>query len=332
MLAIINNEGFTLNKPHVAIIKGTNPHQMIKEAFDLLGGLDFVVSSQDSVLIKPNLCTLKKSDTGATTDPMLVEALINLLRDKTSDISIVESDSGAIDAEVKFAACGYVPLSQRTGVNLINLSKEKLVDVTIPNALALKSIKLPKVTMDSDVLINVSKLKVSEMTGVTLSLKNVFGLIPSRFKTKYHRILDNVIVDLNKVVKSRLALVDGIVGMEGQGPIEGDPVKMNLVVAGLDCVAVDSISTAIMGFNPEAVSHIKLANSEGLGEGKLQNISIRGKSVLEVQRKFKMPRSMPLTRRIKFKITEWDALLTSPVISECIGILRYYRRWKHGLA
>jgi len=331
MLDTIDNEGFTLSKPYVAIIEGINPHQMIKDAFNLLGGLDFVVSSQDSVLIKPNLCALKESDTGATTDPMLVEALINLLRDKTSDISIVESDSGAIDAEVKFAACGYVQLSQRTGVNLINLSKEKLVDVTIPNALALKSIKLPKMVMDSDVLINVPKLKVNEITGVTLSLKNVFGLMPSRFKTKYHRVIDKVIVDLNKVVKSRLALVDGIVGMEGQGPIDGDPVKMNLIVTGSNCVAVDSISASIMGFNPEAVSHIKLANSEGLGEGKLKNISIKGKNISEVQRKFKMPRSMPLTRRIKFKIIEYDALLTSPVISECIGILRYYRRWKHGL-
>jgi uncharacterized protein (DUF362 family) len=304
---------------------------MIKNAFDLLGGLDFIVSSQDSVLIKPNLCTLKKSDTGATTDPKLVEALIDLLHDKTSNISIVESDSGAIDAEVKFAACGYIQLSQRTNVNLINLSKEKLVDVTIPNALALKSIKLPRMVMDSDVLINVPKLKASEITGVTLSLKNAFGLIPSRFKTKYHRILDKVIVDLNKVVKPRLALVDGIVGMEGQGPIDGNPIKMNLTVAGLDCVAVDCVSASIMGFNPESVSHIKLANSEGVGEGKLQNISIKGKSISEVQRKFKMPHSIPLTRRIKFKITEWDTLLTSPLINECIGILRYYRRWKHGL-
>jgi uncharacterized protein (DUF362 family) len=117
-------------------------------------------------------------------------------------------------------------------------------------------------------------------------MKNMFGLLPDKFKGKYHmKGISKVIADINSVLKPALTVIDGFVAMEGLGPVSGSPVQMNLIVAGKDVVATDSTASRIMGFDPQEVAHIRMAYDRGLGE--TDNIEILGESVSSIMRKFK---------------------------------------------
>ncbi|MCP8321444.1 MAG: DUF362 domain-containing protein, partial [archaeon] len=123
----------------------------------------------------------------------------------------------------------------------------------------------------------------------TLGMKNMFGLIPDKFKLKYHFMhsVDKVIVDVNTVIKPVLTIIDGFIAMEGQGPIDGKPVKMDLIIAGKDVVATDAVASRVMGFDPRLIYHIRRASEKGLGA--IEGYEVVGESVESVARKFRRP-------------------------------------------
>ena len=95
----------------------------------------------------------------------------------------------------------------------------------------------------------------------------MFGMLPDKFKMKYHaRGISSVIVDINSVLKPTLTVVDGFVGMEGHGPVDGDPIKMDLIIAGTDPVATDATCAKIMGMDPTKIKHIRRAAEKGIGK------------------------------------------------------------------
>jgi uncharacterized protein (DUF362 family) len=159
------------------------------------------------------------------------------------------------------------------------------VKLEVPDGEALRTVKVPRVVVESAV-VSAAKLKTHSATSVTLGLKNMFGLLPDKFKGKYHAMgISKVVVDVNAVVKPVLTVVDGFVGMEGSGPVGGDPVRMDLIVAGRDVVAVDATCCRIMGFDPRKVKHILRAHERGLGE--VDDVEVVGESVASVMRRFK---------------------------------------------
>jgi len=114
----------------------------------------------------------------------------------------------------------------------------------------------------------------------------MFGLLPDKFKSKYHfRGIDKVIVDINAVLPPTLTVIDGFVGMEGPGPYKGDPVQMDLIIAGADPIATDSTACRVMGINPHTIPHINMANTKGLGE--IDDLEVVGEKLEAVQRIFK---------------------------------------------
>ena len=107
-------------------------------------------------------------------------------------------------------------------------------------------------------------------------MKNMFGLLPDKFKSKYHLLgISEVIVDINTVLKSTLTIIGGFVGMEGRGSVYGKPVQMDLIIAGIDPVATDSIGCRAIGFDPYEITHIHRAYEKGLGE--IDNIVVSHK-------------------------------------------------------
>jgi uncharacterized protein (DUF362 family) len=123
-------------------------------------------------------------------------------------------------------------------------------------------------------------------TKVTLGMKNMFGLLPDKFKGKYHaKGISKVIVDINTVLKPALTVIDGFVGMEGPGPTGGTPVKMDLTIAGKDVVATDATAARVMGFEPMEIPHIRKAYEKGLGN--IDKIDILGSRLDNVKRAFK---------------------------------------------
>jgi len=238
------------------------------------------------VLIKVNFITTMTWDTGATTDPIVVEALIQRLKKLPVEIYVVESDATMTNADKAFEATGMSEMCKQYGVECLNLRHVKdKVKIPIPKGECLKDITVPRIVTES-AIISAAKMKTHMATKVTLGMKNMFGLLPDKFKAKYHaRGISKVIVDINTVIKPNITVIDGFVAMEGKGPVDGSPVKMDLIVAGKDPVATDSTAARAMGIDPHEISHIRTANQKGLGN--IDNIEILGSKLEDVTRVFK---------------------------------------------
>ncbi len=239
-----------------------------------------------SVTIKLNMCFFRPFETGATTDPRVLEALIQYLRTlaKNLDIALVESDATSARADLLFKWLGFNDMAQRLGVRTVNLSNDKRIKVPLPETCHLKALWMPKTLLDADYNISLAKLKTHGLTRITCALKNQFGSIPYRGKSKWHPVLDKVIADANVATRADFSIVDGIIAMEGvDGPDMGKPRVTNLMVGGQDPVAVDSVCASIMGFNPNSIGHIREAEKRGVGS---QQYQIVGEQLPEIREKF----------------------------------------------
>jgi uncharacterized protein (DUF362 family) len=268
----------------VAIVKGERGHEPVFEALDLI---DYAtaLSGCERVLIKVNFITVKTWDTGATTDPIVVEAIIKKLQKLHVDICVVESDATMTNADRAFEATGMREMCERNGVQCLNLRKVKdRVRIDVPHGEALNRITVPRIVAES-AIINAAKLKTHTSTKVTLGMKNMFGLLPDKLKGKYHlRGISKVIVDINSVLKPKLTVIDGFVGMEGAGPSDGTPVQMDLIIAGQDPVATDATASRVMGFDPREIAHIRKAYERGLGN--IDDVEVCGERLENVARPF----------------------------------------------
>jgi uncharacterized protein (DUF362 family) len=268
----------------VAVVKGERGHAPVFKALDLIDYRSALVG-YDKVLIKVNFIVEKTWDTGATTDPIVVEAIIKKLEGLPVKVYVVESDATMTNADKAFEATGMKDMCSRNGVEWLNLRYVKdTVKLAIPNGEALKSITVPRLVTESAV-ISAAKLKTHANTGVTLGMKNMFGLLPDKFKGKYHlKGISKVVVDIDTVLRPALTVIDGFVGMEGQGPADGTPVQMNLIIAGTDVVATDATACRVMGINPYEIKHIRKAYEKGLGKSEAQVV---GEKLETVTRAFK---------------------------------------------
>jgi uncharacterized protein (DUF362 family) len=267
----------------VAIVKGERSVETVARALGLIGNLDTL--SNKPVLIKVNFITTKTWETGATTDPIVVEALIKAIQTRNSEVYVVESNATSTNADKAAERTGMLDLCKRYNVPFLNLSKldEKVV-LRVQDHEALSQITIPRIVANGYV-VSAAKMKTHSETQVTLGLKNMFGLIPDRMKWKYHiKGIGKVIVDINTVLRPTLTLIDGFVAMEGSGPVHGTPVKMDLIVAGRDPVSTDSTASRIMGFDPKSIYHIRRVAEKGLGE--MDNVEIVGERIETVARRF----------------------------------------------
>jgi len=288
--------GSALAGATVAIVKGKDVDRMVAEAIDLLGGMRQFVKDGQKVTLKPNLVhqpalpgreqtrTDSKVVPGFTTDIRIVKALAQQML-KAAQCKVAVAEGTPNDATKMFDFLGYTQMARQAGIQLVDLDRSVRTKVKIDGP-ARKEYSLPVATQTCDVLVDVPVMKTHQLAGVTLGMKNLFGLLPEPRKV-FHARLDEVLCDLCAARKPDLVIVDGLVAMEGQGPLEGTPVPMGLLVAGTDVVAVDTVCAAIMGFEPSRVTHLALAAKRGLGEADLSRITVKGLSVKEVLRPFK---------------------------------------------
>jgi uncharacterized protein (DUF362 family) len=271
----------------VAIAKGSRGHEPVFRALDLV---DYKAQLEgwDRVLVKVNFITTKTWDTGATTDPIVVEAIIKKLQDLRVDVLVVESDATTTNATKAFKVTGMAEMCERNGVEWVNLRHlTAKVDIPIPGGQVLKKITVPRIVKESAV-ISAAKMKTHSATQVTLGMKNMFGLLPDKFKGKFHfRGISKVIVDISTVLKPTLTVIDGFTAMEGRGPTGGTPVKMDTIIAGADPVATDATTSRVMGFDPHTIGHIRRAYDKSLGE--IDKIEVIGDEIDAVKKQFKRP-------------------------------------------
>jgi len=268
----------------VAIIRAKgNRREGIVQAVDSLGGMERFVRKGETVAIKPNLCN-SKYQYPVTSTVEAASVILDLVRPLTSEIIVVESPNASMNPELKYAALGYDTLK---GVKLINLHKNSLAK-----------------GKEFDKLINLCNLKTSEVATVTCGLKNIFGCYPQRTKAKMHAQIAQAIVDINQQYSSDLVIIDALTAMEGQGPLFGTPVEMDLIIAGDNVVATDFVACKIMGIEPSEVEHLMLAAKCGLGD--INNIEFLGESIDSVKKQFRKADPEPLIRRLKHFISSYE--------------------------
>lgn len=292
--------GLTLpdkEKSRVGICKGRNISRVVRQAVDLAGGLEKLIPSGSRVLIKPNLSVALPANTGVTTDPRVVKALIELVREAgAKEIMVGESAVVGFDAGAIFDALKVRSLFEKAGAKVVNLDQDQTVEIKIPKGEVLKKLKVCRTAYESDVIISVPKMKTHFQTGVTLSLKNMKGTVPDDSKRIIHRIgvpvrkreeygLDQAIVDLNTVISADLTVIDATIALEGfvPGPrLVGTPVRLDTIIAGIDPVAVDAVGCRVIGLNPLEVRHIRLAHERKLGRMLPKEIEVLGRSIESV--------------------------------------------------
>ena len=226
------------------------------------------------VVIKPNLCTERPELVRvANTDARIIEAVCRVLLQQTPNITIGESDGIRYKAEAAFESNGIYALADRLGTAVVNFSRGPTRQVQIPG---MAGWELPVSILDADCFITLPKLKTHATTVFTGSLKNQWGCIPRHDRILLHKRLDRLIVAVNKALCPKLAIMDGMVGMEGRGPINGTPVEMNVLLGSRDLVALDATAMRLVGLDPAASRHLVLAHQERLGEIGEASITIDG--------------------------------------------------------
>jgi uncharacterized protein (DUF362 family) len=151
----------------------------------------------------------------------------------------------------------------------------------------------PNTVLGADLIVSLAKMKTHHWAGATLSMKNFFGVVPGSVygwpKNELHQIgIDESIVELNRIFRRTFAIVDGIVGMEGNGPIQGTPKPVGVLVMGSDLTAVDATCCRIMGIDPSRVEYLSMASERGLGSIDEPHIEQRGETIKSVRTPFEL--------------------------------------------
>jgi len=283
-------------KTKVAIVKGPKkPNEKeieasVRKAIELVGGLPDKIKPGDTVIIKPNIVCPKPLESAVNTDPRVCKAIANMVRELGARPIIAEASAVGYDTEEAIQGADYGKLREE-GYEVIDLKKKGIetVKVPVPKGKSLKEVSLPKIVVEAKAIISAPKMKTHDQTLVTLSLKNMKGILPDTFKRKFHTtfgIMQSV-ADLMTVAKPDLAVVDGIIAMEGLGPVFGDPVEMDLIIAGKDPVAVDAVTSEVMGFEPIDYGCVYSAAQSGVGIADLNQIEVVGEPIAKVKRRFK---------------------------------------------
>jgi uncharacterized protein (DUF362 family) len=204
-----------------------------------------------------------------------------MLRAGAASVVVAEGPGHRRDVEYLLAATGLYDYLRDLRVRFVDLNHDDVRSVTLGSRFTeLTELQLPVELLAADVVVSMPKLKTHHWAGMTGSMKNFFGVVPGAVygwpKNLLHwRGIDNAIVDLVATVRPALAIVDGIVGMEGDGPIMGSPRPVGCVVMGQDPVAVDATCARVMGLRPERMNFLRMAG-EFLGNGDASVIEQRG--------------------------------------------------------
>jgi uncharacterized protein (DUF362 family) len=250
-----------------------DPLPTVRELLERCGWQE-VVAPGAAVVIKPNLCTERPEQIPtANTSLSVLRAVCQVLLERTANITIVESDGARYPAEAAFENSGVYRMACELGVRVLNLSKDTLVEMPDPR---MKEFGFSKTWLDADVFITLPVLKTHATTVFTGALKNQWGCIPRYDRILLHKYLHQLIGDVNKLRPVTLALMDGLVGMQGRGPINGYPIDLNVLLASRDPVALDATGMRLIGLDPLTSRHVVHAQEIGLGTLRPEAIAVDG--------------------------------------------------------
>ena len=207
-----------------------------------------LIPNGGTVVIKPNLCTERREQIHtANTSIGVLRAVCEVLLERTPRITIVESNGARYPAEAAFENNGVYALASELGLNVLNLSNDDLVEM--PDS-RLKGFGMARTWLEADVFVTLPVLKTHATTVFTGTLKNQWGCIPRYDRILLHKYLHALIGHVNAIRPVTLALMDGLVGMQGRGPINGYPIDLDVLLASRDPVALDATAMRLIGLEP----------------------------------------------------------------------------------
>ena len=305
----------------------TNLISKINSGIMNLGGWDKFVKSGDKVLLKVNLIGPKLPESAAVTHCEFVRALVRILKDKGCTVWIGDSAGGAIAGIAPTAqalkVAGFQKMSEEEGAVIKNFDIEGVVEVS-PKGKFNEKMYLAKPMFEADVVINLPKLKTHSASIYTGAVKNLFGCIPGLRKAKYHKIAPNpidlgeIITDIHEARKVDLHIMDGIIGMQGEGPTAGKPYEANKIIMSKDPLALDVVAATMMGLKLEDIPILLTANKRELGQGDMKKITIKGDyTSIPRLKNYRLPKrlSSNKTRNYNSVVKVIDFFKTKPKIN-----------------
>jgi uncharacterized protein (DUF362 family)/Pyruvate/2-oxoacid:ferredoxin oxidoreductase delta subunit len=312
-------------KSSVSIVKCQNYDEGkvlggLRRSIDLIGGIEAFVRQGSRVILKPNLLYGKSPEKAVTTHPAIVKGMIQIVREAGGTPFIGDSPSVG----------GLMRTAEKAGIKAVaNEMKCPLVEFNKPilpperRGKIFKRLEVDQAVLDADVIINLPKFKTHSLTLLTLGVKNLFGCIPGPRKALWHlkagedrKTFAQILVDIYQVIQPSLTILDGIVGMEGNGPNSGQPIPLGLILASGDSLSLDQIVCDLLGISRKSLLTNRVAFEQGLGK---DGIEVVGEKVENMKiHHFQFPTlSQPdwnlpgfLRRALK------NALTSKPVIQE----------------
>ena len=243
------------------------------------------------VLLKPNLVEYEH-DTVINTHPSVIGAAIEaFLKLGAREVRVGEGPGHRRDTDGLLLASGLYPFLKDTKTQFVDLNLDDIRRVTLQSDfMGIDSLYFADSVLQADLLVSMPKLKTHHWAGMTLSMKNLFGIVPGlkygwpKNFLHWHGIHESII-DINSTIRSHFAIVDGIVGMEGNGPIQGTPKPVGVLVFGDDPVAVDATCARVARLNPEKIEYLRNAG-EFLGNHLEARIDQVGERIADVASRF----------------------------------------------
>jgi uncharacterized protein (DUF362 family) len=267
-------------------------HEIASVLFESVSAFGLQVKGK-SILLKPNLVGLDPQGFINTHPAVIAAARECFLRMGAAQVLV--GDGPALDRDTE-AVLESVRMREHLGPlkgKFVDLNLDEVQRVTLPTrASRLRELYLPKTCMGVDLVVSMPKLKTHHWAGVTLSMKNMFGIVPGACygwpKNVLHWAgIDRAILDINAAARPDFAIVDGIVGMEGNGPIQGQPKASGVLVFGNDPVAVDATCCRVMELRPELVKYLEQAGTL-LGHLQVDKIQQVGEKIEDVRQSFQV--------------------------------------------
>jgi len=305
--------------------------QAVRRSVDLLGGMGRFIKPGQRVLLKPNLLVSSGPERGVVTHPMVVRAVLEMVQ-KAGGVPVIGDSPGFGTAHRVAAKAGIAQVAEQMGCPIVDF--KDTVEVKTPDDFTFKKFEIAREAVESDVVINLPKIKTHAQMLLTLSVKNMFGCIPGIAKPGWHlkagtdrTYFARMLVDLSAVLKPGLTIMDGIVAMEGNGPSGGSTRSLDVVLAGIDCVALDSTVTHLLGLPRERLWTTRVAMEDHIGIADPDNIEVLGTPLTDlVVSHFKLPEAWDVTWGLPGFITGLlrDLATSRPVIDrdqceECLN-------------
>ncbi|BDU50001.1 DUF362 domain-containing protein [Haliovirga abyssi] len=263
--------------------KFDNLYKVIKEGLELTGGIKFVKDKK--VLLKPNLLSPEKPEKAVTTHPEVVRAVIRILHEAGAKVYVGDSP-GTGTQEIIYNVTGMKKVIEEEGAEFADFKNK--VEVLVDGKVVKKFI-FAKAVKDVDYIFSLPKLKTHAMTYYTGVIKNLFGTVPGILKPKFHYTFSEkdkfseMLIDLNIALKPIYGIMDAVVGMEGNGPRNGDPKKIGAILISKDFIALDATACRLVNISPYDVMPIVKGFERGLGEIDKDKIEILGEKIEKLE-------------------------------------------------